>query len=499
MGQKLYFGGAALRVPERPTAAGKYIEAAVYALSAAFFAYVAVIKAAQLVSSFQSIVKAVAVIALLGAMIWLIFKARRFERVSLAAVLLLAAALRVWYVFTVPTEPISDFGLLYSVAQDAANGDVSWANVTEGYFSWWQYQIPFVLYEALIIKLTHSMAALKLLNVVWGVGTVYFTYRITVHFTSKPCAMASALMLAVYPGSITQSSVLTNQHISLFFILFGVTVLVEARSLWGSIFAGVLLALANLMRPEGTIIVAAVLCVAVWAFIARPTRRAGASILLTLAAVVGAYFAFQWLTELALGALGYAPHGIGNSVPEWKLVVGLDMESGGTVSDKYVYALNLADPAARTQEVRRIIANELAEGSGWLAFFDKKLRYLWTSMEDTTFTLGGINELFITAHGVNITEMVYSLGTYEYIISMGAFCLSAVSCVILAGAAITDKRTSTSPVPLLTAAILCGTVLAFLIVEIQPRYRCFAMPFVFILAAYTLERVFSSPRYIWKR
>lgn len=499
MGQKLFHGGASLRVPEHPTTAGKYIEAAVYTLLAAFFAYVAVIKATELASSFQSAVKALAAVALFGAMFWLIFRERRFERVSLAAVLLLAAALRVWYVFTVPTEPISDFGLLYSAAQDTANGDVSWADVTEGYFSWWQYQIPFVLYEALIIKLTHSMAVLKLLNVVWSVGTVYFTYRITAHFTSKPCAVASALMLAVYPGSITQSSVLTNQHISLFFILFGVAVLVEARSLWQSIFAGVLLAIANLMRPEVTVIVAAVLCVAVWAFVAQPTRRAGASIFLTLSAVVGTYFAFQGLAEFALGALGYAPHGIGNSVPEWKLVVGLDMESGGTVSDKYIYALNITDPATRTEEVRNIIANELAEGTGWIAFFDKKLRYLWTSMEDSTFALGGINELFVTAQGVNITEMVYSLGSYEFIISTGAFCLAAVSCIILAGAAIKSKRTSTSPVPLLTAAILCGTVLAFLIVEIQPRYRYFAMPFVFILAAYTLERVFSSPRHIWKR
>lgn len=499
MGQKLFFGGAALRVPERPTAAGKYIEAAVYALSAAFFAYVAVIKAAQLASSFQSAVKALAVIALLGVVFWLIFKARRFERASLAAVLLLAAALRVWYVFTVPTEPISDFGLLYSVAQDTANGDVSWTDVTEGYFSWWQYQIPFVLYEALIIKLTHSMAALKLLNVVWGVGTVYFTYRITAHFTSKPCATAAALLLAVYPGAITQSSVLTNQHISLFFILFGVAVLVEARSLWGSIFAGVLLAMANLMRPEGTIIVAAVLCVVVWAFIARPTRRAGASILLTLAAVVGSYFAFQWLTEFVLGALGYAPHGIGNSVPEWKLVVGLDMESGGKYSDTYEYLLGITDPLLRKNEATSIIASHLSAKDGWLDLFKSKIEVFWLWSQSNDFNLAGVNLWNPAFAGMSIEELTYIFVDVEYIMLAMAYVLSAASCIILASAAITGKRTSTSPVPLLTAAILCGTVLAFLIVEIQPRYRYFAMPFVFILAAYTLERVFSSPRYIWKR
>ena len=42
---------------------------------------------------------------------------------------------------------------------------------------------------------------------------------------------------------------------------------------------------------------------------------------------------------------------------------------------------------------------------------------------------------------------------------------------------------NTSAAPLLIAAILCGTVLAYLLIEIQPRYRFFAMPFVFMLAS----------------
>ena len=33
------------------------------------------------------------------------------------------------------------------------------------------------------------------------------------------------------------------------------------------------------------------------------------------------------------------------------------------------------------------------------------------------------------------------------------------------------------------AAVLCGAILVYLFIEIQPRYRCFAMPFIFLLAS----------------
>ena len=31
--------------------------------------------------------------------------------------------------------------------------------------------------------------------------------------------------------------------------------------------------------------------------------------------------------------------------------------------------------------------------------------------------------------------------------------------------------------------VLCGVILVYLFIEIQPRYRCFAMPFIFLLAS----------------
>lgn len=476
---KLTAGGAALRLPEEPSAAGRVIETAVYILLAVFFVNAAAFTAAGLGNVLRAAVTAAVLIAVLLA----VSLAERRTKLALAVILALAAALRIAYIFIVPTQPVSDFSLLYGAAQSAAAGDMSWADVTDGYFSWWQYQIPFVLYEAAILRVAPSVAALKMMNVVWSVGSVYLIWRIVSRFMPGRCALAAAFMMAVYPAQIMYASVLTNQHISLFFVLLAVAVLTETASPWGCALAGTMLAVGDLMRPEGTIVLAAVFCCALCAVIGQPRRKRALSLLITLAAFALAYFAVKWAAGAVLGALGLAPHGIGNSVPEWKLVVGLDRENGGTVSDKYIYILNLADPAARRAAGQDIISQHLAQHGGWAAFFLAKLRYFWASAEDLTFTLGGVNVWESAVGGMSVESMTYALSGAELAARIAAYVLAAAGCVKLAVNAMHGAGRNTSAAPLLIAAILCGTVLAYLLIEIQPRYRFFAMPFVFMLAS----------------
>ncbi len=483
---KLTAGGAALRLPEKPTAAGRVIEAAVYILLAVFFACVAVLMAVSL----QSAWKAVLTAAIFALALLAVCAAERREKLALAVILVLAAALRVWYILVVPTQPVSDFAVLYGAAQSAAAGDVSWADVTEGYFSCWQYQIPFALYEAAILRLVPSMAALKMMNVVWGVGSVYLVRRIVSRFMPGRCALAAALMLAADPTQMIYSSILTNQHISMFFILFSFAVLIETASPWGCALAGALLAVGDLMRPEGIIPLAAVFCCALCAVIEQPRKKRALSLLVTLAAFAMAYFSIKWAAELILGALGIAPHGIGNSVPEWKLVVGLDRESEGMVSDNYIYILGISDAAARHAAGMDIIAQHLSVHGGWVSFLAAKVKIFWASTVDLWFTMSGVNVWDSNAViGMSIEDMVYALSGVEYVWRLAAYCLAAAGCAHLAGNALHGTGRSTSAAPLIAAAILCGTVLVYLAIEVQPRYRFFAMPFVFMLASVPFSRL----------
>ena len=90
------------------------------------------------------------------------------------------------------------------------------------FFSIWCYQIPFVYYEAFILKLFGSELVLKLLNVAFMVVTNVLIYMIAREWAGPRAAFAVAVLYSVYPAPVLLSSVLTNQHISLMFLMLGI-------------------------------------------------------------------------------------------------------------------------------------------------------------------------------------------------------------------------------------------------------------------------------------
>ena len=98
--------------------------------------------------------------------------------------------------------------------------DKSW--LENSFFSAWGYQIPFVYYEAFILKLFGSELALKLLNVAFMVVTNVLIYLIAGKCTNSRAAFITAVLYSVYPAPVLLSSVLTNQHISLMFFMLGI-------------------------------------------------------------------------------------------------------------------------------------------------------------------------------------------------------------------------------------------------------------------------------------
>lgn len=477
--------GDTLNLPEKPCGIGRGIEAAVYFLLAVIFALTACSLLKLVIEGFAY---TLAVLAALALAVWLIGRYAHRERRVLIAVLALAAILRAVIIALVPTQPVSDFSQLFEAAKAAAGGDFSWTHVTQGYFSWWQYQIPFVLYEALVYKLVPSMAALKLLNLLWSLGINYLIYRIAARFLPKRCALIAALLYAVHPGQIASVPVLTNQHISMFFMLAGLTLIFEARSWKGFALSGVLLAVGNLMRPEAAIIIAALGCLCLCSFIQQPGKKRLAQLITALAAMMLAYFAAQKAAEWLLYALDIAPYGLGNSAPEWKLVVGLNTKTGGHLTMVDADVLGIADAEARHAASMAIVKGYIDGCANLPAFFFGKFIDFWKTGEDFGFVLGGINAWTATRLGFSYDSLFTLFGGIETAERFFTYILSAVGCVQLARGALKKDGRKTSPVPLLTAAILCGIVLAYLIVEIQPRYRYVAMPFIFIMACVPFAR-----------
>ena len=174
----------------------------------------------------------------------------RDARFGGAAVFAAALALRAAAVFLLPYEPVSDFALMYEAAQSAAAGDPS-AFAGE-YFELWGYQIPFALYEALVIRLGGGVCAFGLLNSLYGAVTALLVYLIALRFAPGGAALAAGLIYAAWPGALLITPVLTNQCISLCLMLLGVYLALGGGPARSAL-AGAAIALGNLMRPEAVL------------------------------------------------------------------------------------------------------------------------------------------------------------------------------------------------------------------------------------------------------
>lgn len=379
-----------------------------------------------------------------------------------AAVFLLALGLRAVYVLTADSVPSSDFELLYNAARSLAGGDAS-ALDTE-YFRLWGYQAPFVLYEALVILLGGGTAALALLNALWGAITAALVFLLARRFAPDGAAGAAAALYAVCPDAIMLTPVLTNQCVSLAFILLGVY-LACSPSLPRQLLAGLALALGDLMRPEGVLALAGIAAALICALIRRDggKRRAAG-----FAALLAAYFALKLLASWAIGLSGAAPGGTGNAVPEWKFVLGLDTATGGMYDAGMEYILGISDASLRRAAALDAIRASLSDAGGLggiLLFFIEKAAAFWGRFEDSWLGAANASDALMQCAGRAVFIAVCALAAAGAFSRRGSF---AAGCA---------------------GAVVCVNFAAYLLIEVQPRYRYFVLPFVCALAAAGIGRL----------
>jgi hypothetical protein len=95
-----------------------------------------------------------------------------------AALFLFALAIRIVWIYNVPTVPISDFELLYNASTDWVRGDFSF--VKTPYFDMWSYQLGYVWFQSLLMRLFGTgYEAIKIFNCIFSSLTVLTGYLTT--------------------------------------------------------------------------------------------------------------------------------------------------------------------------------------------------------------------------------------------------------------------------------------------------------------------------------
>lgn len=390
-------------------------------------------------------------------------------------------------VLLVGAQPVQDFKTMYLAAGQMAQGGREYLN--DVYFHNWAYQTGFVAYEALVLRIFgQGTLSLQVMNALWMSGTGVLVYLIAKRFLSERAAMAASVFYALYPAPYFLAAVLTNQHIAAFFYYLAVWLLVRKEKLTfpTAALAGLCIAIGNVMRPLGAVVILAVLC---WAGVrllrhGKSLLRESTAVLLT----VFVYFAAYWLVSKLVVVSGLNPQGLTNNLPLWKFLIGLNPASGGAWNQAdydYYYFL----PAAQQEaEMKAAILERVSSGpAALLKMLWQKTRTLWASPEDLYWGFGHLDQNALV-FGVPVAKLLQGLKYAD----RGVFLLAAALSLPALWNGV--RQRGERKVTLLLSFLLCGYFAVHLIIEVQSRYRYFLMPCMFLLAGAGLDLLVSKIR-----
>lgn len=409
--------------------------------------------------------------------------------------------IRLVYILVVNTPPTSDFEIMYQAALSFARGDYSFSFTQ--YFSEWAYQTGFVIYEGTVIKLfgeANALFILKLLNAVFSSATFVFVYFILKNYirdkTSRFFALSGAFL--IFP--LTFVTVLSNQQLSTFLIAVGLFFFTEKTLTlkpWvRGLISGLFLALGNIIRPDGLIILVALFVFFLVRFFNPRQERRGAVLSMAvflLATYLGLFLlAHQWIIQS-----GVNPQGLRNNNYLYKFVVGLNHETKGVYSEedvKVIYGQNLTQDERRQLEWD-LISQRLSKGPGRLLnLFISKQQLLWGgdpvvwSYQHLLDAGQPIEILGFTIPIERLAELLWRVHNLQMYLLLA---MSVVGAVYLVKGPMNHYF-------IVFYLILLVSSVAFLVTEIQPRYVYLSQILLLITAAIglegTLQRLNQKPK-----
>lgn len=392
-------------------------------------------------------------------------------KIFLTVLIVLAFSLRLGWVLWIPTPIESDFSMLYTAAIEATKGDFSFSE--KPYFQMWVYQIGFTMYQAFVISIFgESPFILKLLNIFYSVGSVVLVYFIGRVLFNEAAGRVAGLFYATYVSAIVMCSVLTNDHLATFLYLAGFYLLIKTKELsWkkGAVI-GLLIGLGNIIRPIGVIILMAVfLYYLVYKGIAmlKADKSARVRTVSSLAAIFAGYFLIMNLVSYSFIAAGVTEYPLSNRAPHWKFVLGLNHETEGWYSNEDASYMGQFPIGEERNEALKALVMERLEDKGQVAILmQKKLRGLW-GYRDTAVNWSMSN--------VFKGELKPNLQSAEHAMYTSLMFLATLTILIA------WKRKMLSSMNFLYI-VLIGFILIHLLIEIQTRYRFFAIPLIAIIA-----------------
>ncbi len=401
-----------------------------------------------------------------------LFKVINYRKISnlffFIFLLALSISLRFWWVFNVNTEPISDFSVMFHTAQELMTGNIS-AIQNNPYFIKYPSNIPFTAYQSIVLFFSNSVLTLKILNVIFGTLIVGLIYKISKIISGEPTARITGLISALYPPLIVYSSLLTNQTLSIFFMLLALWMYFRNKSL---MYVGALLAVANLIRPTISVFFIGLFIFIILKFIFEMKNgffKNWKTLFLKLGKLSGSYFLILVLASFSLQWINISRDGIFNDpIPSYKLLVGLNAETVGHYSKND--ALLTEDLKTFEENAKPLIQERLGDKRKLMHLLNEKFKLMWAKKDAGTYWAFTKN-----IKNKKDFEFLTLFEQYFYIFLIG------MGLILILFNIITFKTPIDLPY-LLFYLIIIGFVVIYSFYEIQGRYRYEIYPLFIIIA-----------------
>jgi 4-amino-4-deoxy-L-arabinose transferase-like glycosyltransferase len=425
---------------------------------------------------------------ILGALLFsLSYYIRKLKsRTFLFLLIFVAFSVRLVWILTIHTPPATDFRAMYHGAVGILYGD--WEPIQREYFYSWPYQLGFTAYESFLLSLFgEETFSIKFLNVLYGVGTVFFTYKIASLLLNEFAGRIAGIFYTFYIPAIVMTSVLTNQYIAIFFFYWAFYLLLKngINHKWNWIFIGILLALGDIMRPLGTFILFAVSCYMFLAFLKKGRIHKG-RVVKKLIGIFAVFYFVHYLVSASFIAWGITEYPLSNRNPLWKFVLGFNHETGGQYSvDDAEYVARYPLGTERNGVEKELIKERLEDKSEVAALLWKKFNNMWGIRDESIFwSMGHQKE-----SAQDIHKVLYASERMMFLLLL----FGGIAYLFLSFRAEIDKKKA------FFLILIIGYVFVHLLVEVQTKYRFFINPALAIIASLGFVTLFCHTKLLSDR
>lgn len=370
-------------------------------------------------------------------------------------------------------EPVSDFAVMYNAAQYIKDGGKNLQNFSGNYFRDWAYQTGFVLYEAIILKIWNSIWALKIMNCLFSAGINVLIYQIAkLMWGGEREAQLVSILYLIFPFSLLHTGILSNSHISAFFLFLGVYFLIQnkyEKSKINIVMSAFCVAIGNIMRPDAIIFLVSFIVLIVFQILSNVSWKNVKNSCIKLIIFLGVY---GGIVSFASGIIQFSEinsEGLKNADPLYKFSVGFDYETKGGYSKKTLELIR--ERSEEFGDLKKAEISIIKERINFsLEFFDllvQKIGNFWWGSGWIVWNNLDWQNIFLIKASININYSIFWFITILIVLALKRLYLLSKE----------DKRVFFMPF------VIFSSFCVYLLIEIQERYTYLPQIAFFITAA----------------